>query len=95
MKTCKSETYALSLNAPPRYCLRKAMKDGYCNQHHPKAQKNRDRDADRKAKKKTEQDYVRFKAPQLLKALQQIAKGRKEPQEYAQRMLKKFKLEEK
>lgn len=75
-----------------RQCLRKPVKDGYCQQHHPDAKNRRDEKRDSKYRVASANRVVQWMGPNFLELLERIAAG-KAGKQAAARMVQKYKRE--
>ncbi len=69
-------------------CMRAAVKDGYCRQHHPDAVLARRKAADKKYDAQRRMRALAIRAPFFRQALQKIADGAEDSQQIALEALK-------
>lgn len=72
---CKQEVQIKGFQFP-RYkkCSRKAMKDGFCNMHHPDTKKATEKRQEEKYKKESQKRRLEHNAAKFLKVLKEISK---------------------
>lgn len=90
MLYCKEQVWMDTRWPRRRQCARKAVRDGYCNQHHPDSVKERQKTINEKFERQWQRRRKELAGPSWFEVLKLIAEGHDDPRALAADAIKDY-----